>query len=91
MNDKSSFANNLKRRAIKEQIWTFLEDDIQCEKTKLKAEFLNPEQAGISFAEIMGEEENLLDDDCEEGDENCENDFGRYNVSNHSFRISVVN
>jgi len=83
MNDKSAFANNLKRRAIKEQIWSFLEDDIQCEKTKLKAEFLNPEQAGISFAEIMGEDESILDDDCEEGDEECENDFGRYNLENN--------
>lgn len=77
--DRSSFANNEKRRAIKDQIWKFLEDDIQCETTKLKQQFMNPEEHGLSFAHIAGD---LLDDDCEEGDEECENEFSKYNMQN---------
>jgi len=84
LNDRSAFANSEKRRAIKEQIWEFLEDDIQCEKTKLKDEFMNPSEAGLSLAQIIGDDsESILDDDCEEGDEECENDFGRYNLVNN--------
>jgi hypothetical protein len=77
--DRSSFANNEKRRAIKDQIWKFLEDDIQCETTKLKQQFMNPEEHGLSFAHIAGD---LMDDDCEEGDEECENEFSKYNMAN---------
>jgi hypothetical protein len=77
--DRSSFANNEKRRAIKDQIWKFLEDDIQCETTKLKQQFMNPEEHGMSFANIAGD---LMDDDCEEGDEECENEFSKYNMDN---------
>lgn len=75
--DRSSFANNEKRRAIKDQIWKFLEDDIQCETTKLKQQFMNPEEHGMSFAMLSGD---LMDDDCEEGDHECENSFGKYNM-----------
>lgn len=52
-----------------------MEDDIQCETTKLKQQFMNPEEHGLSFAHIAGD---LLDDDCEEGDEECENEFSKY-------------
>ena len=36
---------------------------------------MNPEEHGLSFAHIAGD---LLDDDCEEGDEECENEFEKY-------------
>merc|ERR1711935_1303793 len=40
--------------------------------------------AGLSLAQIIGDDsESILDDDCEEGDEECENDFGRYNLVNN--------
>lgn len=91
LNDRSAFANSEKRRAIKEQIWEFLEDDIQCEKTKLKAEFMNPSDAGLNMAQILGDDnESILDDDCEEGDEECENDFGRYNLVNNGMLMDDV-
>lgn len=91
LNDRSAFANSEKRRAIKEQIWEFLEEDIQCEKTKLKAEFMNPSDAGLNMDQILGDDdESILDDDCEEGDEECENDFGRYNLVNNGMLMDSV-
>ena len=61
-----------------------MEDDIQCETTKLKQQFMNPEEHGLSFAHIAGD---LLDDDCEEGDEECENEFSKYVSSDENFQI----
>ena len=44
---------------------------------------MNPEEHGLSFAHIAGD---LLDDDCEEGDEECENEFSKYVSSDENFQ-----
>jgi len=74
--DKAAFANNEKRREIKDQIWKFLEEDIQCETTKLKNQFLNGE---MSFEELsLQENEQLTDEDCDEDDQECIDNFERF-------------
>ena len=93
MQNRYAFANSERRRQIKEQIWEFLEEDIQCEKTKLKDTFMDADEQGHSWQSIADEQ--LHDEDCEEGDEECENNFSRYKVNStyfdsEQFRNQVV-
>jgi len=97
MNDRLVFQNGDKRRAIKEQIWKFLEKDIQCETTKLKAEFLNPEVNGMSFDELAHED---FEDECEDIEDQeermqCEDKFEKYqlekNGNDGDFKATLLN
>lgn len=86
MQNRYAFANSERRRQIKEQIWDFLEEDIQCEKTKLKDTFMDADEQGHDWQSIA--DEHLHDEDCKEGDEECENDFQRYKVSTDFYQAT---
>lgn len=79
MHNQSVFSDNEIRRKIKEEIWRFLEDDIECEKTKMKDIFFdNTDDHGMDFSVLKDDIEQghgIMHDDCEEGDEECENNF----------------
>jgi len=55
MSDKSVFSNSAKRRDIKEEVWQFLQEDIECETSRLKDEFMsNSVFLGHSMEALVG-------------------------------------
>lgn len=51
--DKNVFGNSEKRRYLKDEVWKFLQNDIECETSRLKDEFTyNAEEQGHSMSEL---------------------------------------
>merc|ERR1739838_642586 len=53
--DHAVFSNGEKRRFIKDEVWEFLENDIECETSRLKSEFMEEENTGYDIETIHGE------------------------------------
>jgi len=87
--DTAAFANNEKRRIIKDQIWKFLEEDIQCETTKLKNQFLGDERHGMNWEDLV-EGEDLMDEDCKVDDEECQNNINKYKLMANDVGMGVA-
>lgn len=94
-NDQGVFSNASKRRFLKDEVWRFLQDDIECETSRLKEEFFDAEQVGhdMEIFDIDGGGLAMMQMDVgfggamqaiAEPDESCSEKFGWFQCHGHS-------
>jgi len=54
--DQTVFSNSETRRYLKDEVWEFLQEDIECETTRLKEEFLSVEKVGADIDMVIGDQ-----------------------------------
>jgi len=96
-NDHGVFGNAAKRRYLKDEVWKFLQNDIECETSRLKDEFMDVSNVGLNMEAYFGTDgENMgmlmmqntegIDGEVEETrDEACDEKFGWYQCNGHKF------
>jgi len=94
--DNGVFSNAEKRRFIKDEVWAFLQDDIECETSRLKTEFMEAHEEngyGMSELESYGNAQDgvvmMMNDPSLGGGENaaiaaeCDNKYNWYQCQGH--------
>lgn len=64
MDNRRVFAQGESRRLCKEEVWKFLEDDVECEKSRLKDDFMN-EAVGLSNGMLSDAQDMSLEPDIQ--------------------------
>lgn len=90
--DHGVFSNAEKRRFLKDEVWKFLQDDIECETSRLKEEFFDADRLGHDQTEIfsVGGGIGMMQMDVGMGfpaepDESCSEKFGWFNCHGHKY------
>jgi len=52
--DQGVFSNASKRRMLKDEVWKFLQNDISCETSRLKEEFMDRDHVGYDMSDLDG-------------------------------------